>query len=165
VTIIATTASVTAPWWGVPIIAGAFTVVGALIGQGSSYWLERRREHQRHRRRWDTELRDLSIQILEASDRLAGMDLTREKITIDTPRQVIDLIKELLRAVAQLELMAPKIVSEAGRSLLAQALKSAGDRSSEQAQVFRTTREAFLKQARLILRVASADRQQAVLGA
>jgi hypothetical protein len=45
-----------APWWGVPLIAGAFLIVGALMGFVNSLRSDRARFKREDARRWDAEL-------------------------------------------------------------------------------------------------------------
>lgn len=49
---LAQSATTTAPWWGVPALAGAFTVLGVGLSQGSTFlnnWLRNRREDTKER--------------------------------------------------------------------------------------------------------------------
>jgi len=52
-----------APWWGVPVIAGAFLLTGALIAFISTSISDRRKLAREDRRQWDREIRDSYIEI------------------------------------------------------------------------------------------------------
>lgn len=56
-----TTAS--APWWGVPVIAGIFLLSGALIAFLSTAASDRRKLAREDRRQWDKEIRDAYVEI------------------------------------------------------------------------------------------------------
>lgn len=54
-----------APWWGVPLIAGAFLLTGALIAFISTSVSDRRKLAREDRRQWDREIRDSYVEISE----------------------------------------------------------------------------------------------------
>jgi hypothetical protein len=52
-----------APWWGVPVIAGTFLLAGALIAFLSTAASDRRKLAREDRRQWDKEIRDAYVEI------------------------------------------------------------------------------------------------------
>jgi hypothetical protein len=52
-----------APWWGVPVIAGTFLLIGALIAFLSTAASDRRKLAREDRRQWDKEIRDAYVEI------------------------------------------------------------------------------------------------------
>lgn len=51
----------TSPWWGVPLIAGSFLIVGALIAFLSTYFSDKRKLSREDVRQWDKEIRDIYV--------------------------------------------------------------------------------------------------------
>lgn len=45
----------TAPWWGIPVLAGGFALAGVLIAQSVALWIDRRKTRREDQRRWDRE--------------------------------------------------------------------------------------------------------------
>lgn len=52
-----------APWWAVPLVAGAFLIIGALIAFVSTAASDRRKLAREDRRQWDKEVRDAYVEI------------------------------------------------------------------------------------------------------
>src|SRR5579885_1893176 len=52
-----------APWWGVPLLAGTFLLLGAVIAFVSTYFSDRRKLAREDQRQWDKEIRDLYMQM------------------------------------------------------------------------------------------------------
>ncbi|MFI7598991.1 hypothetical protein [Actinoplanes sp. NPDC049681] len=50
--LIAAAAANTSPWWGVPVIAGAFAILGVLATQMTTWLLDRRRSRREDLSRW-----------------------------------------------------------------------------------------------------------------
>jgi len=55
-----------APWWGVPVIAGAFLILGAVLGFWSNWLLEARKQSRTEALRWDADIRQYSAELLGA---------------------------------------------------------------------------------------------------
>ena len=56
-----------APWWGVPVIAGAFLVIGALLGFLFNWIADARKAKREHTQRWHDEVRKLSVEAVAAA--------------------------------------------------------------------------------------------------
>ncbi len=56
-------ASGSAPWWGVPVIAGGFLLAGAVLAFVAIALSDRRKLTREDRRRWDREIRDTYLEI------------------------------------------------------------------------------------------------------
>ncbi len=69
------TSTTTSPWWGVPVVAGAFALGGALITVLLNY-IQGRRQHNA---RWEKELRETSREFLSLvrADLRAVLDAAR----------------------------------------------------------------------------------------
>lgn len=55
-----------APWWGVPVIAGAFLILGGAIGFWSNWRLEARKQTRAEALRWDADIRQYAAELLGA---------------------------------------------------------------------------------------------------
>lgn len=53
-----------APWWGIPVVAGVFALLGAILTQLSTYLIERSRRQRERSDRWDQDLRDCAARFL-----------------------------------------------------------------------------------------------------
>lgn len=127
-----------APWWGVPVIAGGFLVVGAVLGFFFNRWNEDRKAKREDARRWHDEVRTLAAQIIlsaRAGEQAAGQmhnlyvrpkstDPDDRKADIDAERQtMIHEISNVQKITAELRLVAPESVNKAARSVLAALIK------------------------------------------
>ena len=54
------------PWWAVPLIGGAFAILGVLIAQSVTLRLERRRHTREDHHRLDAALRESALAYIEA---------------------------------------------------------------------------------------------------
>ncbi|WIE74488.1 hypothetical protein [Curtobacterium sp. MCSS17_007] len=61
----------TAPWWGVPVIAGIFLLAGACLGYVFNRSMDRRRNLREDQIRWHTVVRELAADIVALGDDLA----------------------------------------------------------------------------------------------
>ncbi len=57
--------SVNAPWWGVPVVAGSFLIIGALLGFLFNWVLEGRKASRAEAIRWDADLRKYAAELIE----------------------------------------------------------------------------------------------------
>lgn len=117
-----------APWWGVPVIAGGFLLLGALLG----FVLNRINEQSKQRReantRWHDLIRELSAEIVTRSDQLWEMRFQRNQIIsgMENARQEfrsrtaeIDAVQVgLISKANELKLLAPSNVSDAAREIV-----------------------------------------------
>jgi hypothetical protein len=53
-----------APWWGIPVVAGLFTLLGAALSQLVNYLIERGRRERQKAERWDQDLRECAARLL-----------------------------------------------------------------------------------------------------
>jgi hypothetical protein len=63
----------TAPWWGVPLIAGLFTIIGVLTAQSVSWTLDRRKASRESAQRWLTDRRQLYAKFLLAAGKAKAL--------------------------------------------------------------------------------------------
>jgi hypothetical protein len=60
-----------APWWGVPVIAGCFLLTGALVAFLSTAASDHRKLAREDRRQWDKEIRDSYLEIAKNVNEIA----------------------------------------------------------------------------------------------
>ena len=58
-------AAAESPWYGTPLIAGGFLIIGGLIATASSLLTKRQELQRADRALWDQEILDVSVQIIE----------------------------------------------------------------------------------------------------
>ncbi|MCA1702352.1 MAG: hypothetical protein LC808_03420 [Actinobacteria bacterium] len=92
-----------APWWGVPVVAGVFALLGVLIAQVVSLTNEKRKD----RRRLDNDVREVCTRLLKVSAQLQA------KGSIKGP-----LLGEMLNSNTELQLIAPVSIAKAGGQLV-----------------------------------------------
>jgi hypothetical protein len=120
------------PWWGAPLIAGIFTLVGVGIAQLFSYFSQRRRSMQveaerlRSRaERWDDDIRDGSVdlatrlwELCEAAEykrstgtkgqiAFFGIGASIEYIMAVCPKELYDAAKVMLNSCEKLAVTGP----------------------------------------------------------
>ncbi|MFJ9780146.1 hypothetical protein ACIRSS_11220 [Amycolatopsis sp. NPDC101161] len=61
-----------APWWGVPVIAGGFLLAGAVIAFLATSLSDRRRLNREDRRQWDRDIRDAYLEITRYFGRITA---------------------------------------------------------------------------------------------
>lgn len=126
------------PWWGTPVISGAFLLSGALIGLGSNWLLDRYRSKRDSPRRWDDNIREYAAEFLGYIDAyIDGLrDIQRPVPSPDDPERppesvtvqhnymrmqaIIDekgIEQSLWRTMNKLDFIAPDSVAVAGRAL------------------------------------------------
>jgi hypothetical protein len=79
------------PWWGVPVIAGIFTILGASLSQIVTWLLDRARARRDARTRWHSDRLDAYAATLLALDRIFTRLLEDE--TALGPQQVFDAVE------------------------------------------------------------------------
>lgn len=129
----------TAPWWGIPVIAGSFLIVGALIGLLNGLRSDRARFKREDARRWDTELLTRSgafmaatancfdqLRIMHESvdraDNIPDAQQLLRQMTATTAYQVAFL--EHSRTQSELSLIAPDSVRNASMDVGVELLKA-----------------------------------------
>lgn len=60
-----------APWWGGPVIAGCFLIIGGLLTYVFSFASESRKARREARERWHKELLDEACRLIDAAQRIA----------------------------------------------------------------------------------------------
>lgn len=111
-----------APWWGVPLIAGAFLLTGALIAFISTTVSDRRKLAREDRRQWDREIRDSYIEISDQVDLIVGyryryMDESDEskRARYEAGAAALAIIR---REVERLEIIGTDLVISRARDLV-----------------------------------------------
>lgn len=107
------------PWWGVPLITGAFVFLGVAVAQAVTLYLSRRSRQREDERRWDEERRRLYSDILREA-----RDLEREWSSID-PEEGLGPVFEIARSLRpltdQVQLLSSQSVIDASTMLQATA--------------------------------------------
>lgn len=67
-----------APWWGVPVVAGVFLLLGSVLGFWSNWLLEGRKQKRSEHLRWDEDIRKYTSELIAASQ-----TLSKERIRAD----------------------------------------------------------------------------------
>jgi hypothetical protein len=97
-----------APWWGVPVVAGCFLLIGALIAFLSTAASDRRKLAREDRRQWDKEIRDAYIDIAGNVNEIAEFRWSQavtdeeKRVRYEAGSLVIDKIRiqgDLLRVI------------------------------------------------------------------
>jgi hypothetical protein len=60
-----------APWWGVPVVAGAFLLIGGLLTFLFNFALDRARARRESRQRWDGALLEAGAELLQTAQAIA----------------------------------------------------------------------------------------------
>lgn len=87
----------TAPWWGDPLVAGGFLVIGALIAFASNWYAKYRELQRADRARWDNDILEGCIKILDTIEVALWYGLPND-VTI-----VTELVANINRAAPQIE--------------------------------------------------------------
>src|SRR6266487_331059 len=83
-----------APWWGVPVAAGLFT----LFGVGLSQLVTLRLERERTRRRWDKDVRDAYARFGAAAQSFRHVEV------IGGQANIVDLVSDIERKLSAVRL-------------------------------------------------------------
>lgn len=123
-----------APWWGVPVVAGSFLVIGAVLG----FWFNRlqddRKAKREHDQRWYEHVRSLSAEAvaliseyISVAHRVVERNETDEN---DDPDAVFapaqEVFNRLSAVYGQLTLVAPKELDDAMERIMNEALGLSG---------------------------------------
>ena len=124
------------PWFGVPLIAGAFLVIGALLGFWFNWLLDGRNARRDQIRKWDTDIRELGSRALGAAALLpTELDLAADTAVL-AMSNAIEKVKssggratlsyrnvsspahqELIQHCSALELVAPSSIKNSSQQL------------------------------------------------
>jgi len=106
-----------APWWGVPVIAGGFLLAGAVIAFLSTSLSDRRKLAREDRRQWDREIRDSYLEITRHFARIAAFRyvvLSGEEDRQERYRAGADALAGIREQIAMLEVIGtPPLISRA----------------------------------------------------
>jgi hypothetical protein len=106
-----------APWWGVPVIAGGFLLAGAVIAFVAISLSDRRRLKREDRRLWDREIRDAYLEITRHFGRITAFRyqvLADEEDRRSRYRAGAEALAGLREQVAMLEVIGtPALIARA----------------------------------------------------
>jgi hypothetical protein len=111
-----------APWWGVSVLAGVFTLLGAGISQLTTWLLDRSRARRADATRWHRDRLEAYSVIMQKLDRIFSQLVDDEARTAD-PMSIYDAVEA---AASHATLVAGRTVGEAISSTI-NLLASAAD--------------------------------------
>lgn len=89
----------TAPWWGVPLIAGCFLIIGGALGFWFNWLLDGRRQRRSEAIRWDGDLRQYVAELVSIVETLIRERTRRGFYAQDLASLVSDKLGEATEAV------------------------------------------------------------------
>ena len=120
-----------APWWGVPVIAGGFLIIGALIGFYFNGVLDSRRAERALAERFYEKVLDYSSTMTNAADEMFGattayatyLELStsgEHRTTLETElsKQMVGHLTVLVEVHSSLLLVAPNAIRAAAMDLM-----------------------------------------------
>lgn len=124
----AVTVAETAPWWGIPVVAGCFLLAVALLTFLANLTLKRLELARGDRAKWDQEILDRALGIKKLCDELAAVGTEgdaayKENITHRLPVYVANT-KALGTHVETLALIASDDLSKAATMLMLSAMNT-----------------------------------------
>jgi hypothetical protein len=140
----------TAPWWGTPLIAGIFLVLGGLATKVFDLWAQ----HRNRRDRWLDDLRQFAVHFLAAMN-----EHTEVALRVRRGEQ-IDLnvsLKEMARSLADVVLVANDALADRARHLknmtiaYGVVLEEHGANTAEARQAFHVAYDEFIEETRKAL--------------
>lgn len=102
-----------APWWGVPVIAGGFLILGGLLAFTSTWLSDRRKLRREDRRQWDKVLLETYLRIVELLPEL------RQTRWLQEGEAIMRRHSEMEKAQAELENFGHTVSLVADNQLLA----------------------------------------------
>ncbi|MEV8215000.1 hypothetical protein [Leifsonia sp. NPDC077715] len=109
-----------APWWGVPVIAGGFLLLGAVLGFVFNRLNEDRKAKQAAAIRWDSELREIGAEVLTTVNEMTRTGAVLEVRTLyvrggkpdratllQAERQTNEHVESLAGFLVECQLIAP----------------------------------------------------------
>jgi hypothetical protein len=95
-----------APWWGVPVVAGAFLIAGALLGFLFNRLQDDRRMKREDRLRWDDRILERSAKFVQSAEELNAAVI--HMLGRDVPEELVEkLDRDMSRQAAFLSLVVP----------------------------------------------------------
>src|SRR5690349_400254 len=104
--LLAAPAPESAPWWGVPLIAGLFAIFGVIATQTSTWFADRRRTRREDQRRWHSDRRQTYaayIAELENAFRLVSIAWSEKSHDFD---QTNETLRDARRRHQELNMLA-----------------------------------------------------------
>lgn len=132
-----------APWWGVPLLAGLFVIIGALVTFISTKASDKRRARREDKVRIATESTESASKLLEEAGRIEKavaqqQTLSHAKFQGDYLNDIATLLEDLDTAWTKFELVADKELIQPGKDLFAATIAMAlPDLSEESTSRFR----------------------------
>ncbi|WP_439692678.1 hypothetical protein ACRQ4B_17575 [Curtobacterium sp. SP.BCo] len=116
-------ASPTAPWWGVPVIAGIFLVVGAVVTFFATRSNDDRKANRDHQARWHDEIRGLSADAIAAAREVHQFSVDQSRFySVPDPADQPDADKHIDAIQTQAEAEYAKLLhTQGGLNLVAPA--------------------------------------------
>lgn len=122
----ATDATSTAPWWGIPVIAGGFLVAVALLTFGANLILKRIELARADRSKWDDDILDLSLEIKRLTDEMVAVGTTTDPAFKESITERLPIYRKNSQAmgppVDKLGLIASEELSKAAVGLMLAAM-------------------------------------------
>lgn len=140
------TAATSAPWWGVPVIAGGFLLLGGALGGWISFASTRAADHRKSKRedavRWYDDIRQLSAEAIATARAIkhqAGVQLviigteggrvpSRDDSFEESRAAVIDSMTKLRELQGRMDLIAPRRIRYAFQDLIV-SMRATGPRN------------------------------------
>jgi hypothetical protein len=88
----AVTSSASPPWWGVPVLAGIFTILGAALSQTTTLFLDRTKSRRDNATRWHADRLKAYSALLLALDKI-NFDLIASSTPHMEPEEVFDAVE------------------------------------------------------------------------
>lgn len=115
-----------APWWGVPVIAGIFLMAGAVLGFLFNQSIERKKVLREDQIRWHNVVRELAAEVLVLGDNLAwsGRNLNSMRVDGKDPegaslpvyvkelQNFVDNLQHMFSKANELNLLVPSSVGD-----------------------------------------------------
>ena len=151
-------AAAAAPWWGVPLVAGVFTVLGVVVAQLVAWRIDQRKVRREDEQRWLTDRRQAYAAFLTAATRFhmklkpewekdPADDMTDAIAEVNFHRQEIRLIASEPVSAAAEELFMQ--LARMRRTLASTAYTDRGEQAwRDLAKVFQDRRQTFIAAAR-----------------
>jgi hypothetical protein len=98
-----------APWWGVPLVAGLFTIVGIVAAQSATWIFDRRKARREDLTRWHVDRRQTYAHFLAALDRYQWFIVDEcthpdfDSVESDSKRHELD--REVAQLMAEIQLI------------------------------------------------------------
>lgn len=151
------------PWWGVPVIAGSFLVLGAVLGFIFNRLNDKRRERRETRTKWHGLVRELAAEVITHTDRVWELrqwasNAQSMPIGVAERREVLEAdlhtATSLLRDKAnELMLLSSKELALAVGLLVHETIHAEGNEDSGQVKKHGELRRAFTDAVRRYLEI------------